>query len=172
MKFKGNILITDPCYITKDEDWRSTEELEDYYDLLSDNNVDSLSDSTGGGDGSWKVYKTDGDPMECVKKIQDIYDKSRKNDDETISKIEEYLDNFTVLGAFCADAGMSCVCDLKQLYEYNPEAKDFVEKHPWCCTVLENFDGEIVEEFVNIPGSCGYEQLVFVGKGNYNFFTF
>lgn len=173
MKFKGNIVITDPCYVTKDEDWDSVEDLDGYHSILSLNGVDSIAEDTGFGDGSWNVYKVEGDPYDYIKKIQELYDKEGNNSDETCSKVEELvMDGTEVIGSFCADAGMSCVADIKQLVDYNPEAQEFIDKHPWCCAVLKGFDGDITEDFIRIPGTYGYDQLVFVGKGNYNFFTF
>lgn len=171
MKFQGNILITDPCYVVKDNDWDSCDD--EYEGILSSHGVDSISAGTGIGDGSWKVYEVPQgeDPNEWVNKIKALYDEFG-NHDETYEKIEALLASLQVLGHFCADAGMSCVADIEQLYAYNPEAEEFVKKHNWCCAVIEDFDGEVDDLYLEIPGKYSYDQLIFVGKGNKNFFTF
>ena len=41
MKFQGNILITDPCYVVKDNDWDICDD--EYEGILSSHGVDSIS---------------------------------------------------------------------------------------------------------------------------------
>lgn len=57
MKFSGDIIITDPCYIicdSNDEDWGKTGYGEDMSILLDTNNY--LSKETGVGDWSNEIY--------------------------------------------------------------------------------------------------------------------
>ena len=56
-EFKGDIIITDPCYIAKDEDWG---ESFDYKNLKIDNDFfhNYIWKPTGTGDGMWPVLST------------------------------------------------------------------------------------------------------------------
>ena len=33
-----------------------------------------------------------------------------------------------------------------EVLKYNPNMKEWVETHPWCATVLENFEGDVIFE--------------------------
>ena len=69
------------------------------------------------------------------------------------------------LGAFCADAGMVAVFLLDEVLIYNPDFSKWIEKHPWCVTVIPNFDGD-VQYHIDNSGDAHI-----IGKGNINFFT-
>jgi len=163
MEFKGSIVITDPCYITN-KGWNE----DDYGFDLPEN---SIQERTGIGDGSWKVYNTGMiDPIQVLDRVQKVFDEYG-NHDKTYEILESILKEFEVIGNFCADAGMSCVCDAEALYKYNPESKAFVRDHDWCAAVVDNFEGTVDEHWLRIPGEFEYDQLVFIGKGNINFIT-
>ena len=53
---------------------------------------------------------------------------------------------------------------LEEVLKFNPDFKEWMETHPWCVTVIENFDGDI-EYIVDEHGAH------IVGKGNINFYT-
>lgn len=91
MKFKGDIIITDPCYIMKGDDWGELSEYAERMDLIlkTDN---FLVSHTGIGDWSETVY----------------------NNSYSSSKGE-------IIGEFCADAGMVLVAKLEDVLKYNPE---------------------------------------------------
>jgi hypothetical protein len=60
MKFEGDIIITDPCYIipeSKDDDWDKSDYGNDFTDILGTNNY--LSKDTGVGDWSNEIINTD-----------------------------------------------------------------------------------------------------------------
>lgn len=124
---KGDILITDPCYWVKDEDWGVME---------WDNNfkkygiTESICRDTLYGDWSCTTFN---------------------------------IDTKEVLGEFCADSGMVCVCLLDEVKAYSGDTIDEYIKNG-CATVIHNFDGDI--KFV-IENDC----LKVVGCGNINFFT-
>ena len=69
------------------------------------------------------------------------------------------------LGSFCADSGMVCVVYLDEILKVNPHFKEWADKHDWCVTIIENFDGDIEYE-VDEEGEAHI-----VGKGNLNFYT-
>ena len=175
MNFKGKLIITDPCYITKDQDWD-----EPYEETLSSNGVTAISENTGIGDGSWNAYLTDYDPYQVVHEIQEWINENHPDESASEEEKDAYYDGFDekvksyvkdTLGGFCADAGMSCVAELDSLTTYNPDAPQWIKDHSWCVAELPEFDGEVDADSIYFPGSWDYDQLVFVGKGNYNFFT-
>lgn len=163
MKFKGSILITDPCYIIKKgEDWdnlifggESTPP-----DLSSLGMPESLMAHTGIGDGTWSVYQVD-DPWKCLSLLK-----------EGVPE-EEIFVGATNIGSFGADAGMSCVVNLDQLLAYDREnTEEFLQKYSHCYTLIEGFDGDIVLE--RVPWTCGnfnFKLLKIIGTGNINFIT-
>ena len=158
MFFNGSIYITDPCYISKDEDWCE----ESGFDVSSFSKNPTINSSlgftsylmeqTGCGDGSWRVYSVPGD-----KKLgfDDIFDIIEDTDND--------LRDFEVIGEFGADAGLSCVVYKKEADAYNP---GFENELPHSCyTLIKDFEGEIVVYF---DEDC---TIHFVGIGNKSFFT-
>lgn len=114
------IIITDPCYITKNvEDWDKCKYGKNMKRL---NNITNyISSSTIYGDWSCTVY-------EGNIKQRSIKDKK--------------------LGNFCADAGMVAVFELDEVLKYNPNYND-IEKIPWVVTVIPDFTGEVTIENIN-----------------------
>lgn len=157
MKFKGTIIITDPCYIIRDgytnvnDDWRKCE---------YGQNMEALGIShyicrdTIYGDWSCTTYRITEDPY----KVIDNFVEAAKNG-------EDYGVNCSKLGDFCADAGMVAVFDLDEVRKYNPDIDEWIASHDWCVTTITDFDGE-VEYYID---QAGYAHIV--GIGNINFFT-
>ena len=58
-----------------------------------------------------------------------------------------------------------CVCLLEDVLKFNPNFKEWMETHPWCVTVIENFDGDIKYEVDE------NNEAHIVGMGNINFYT-
>lgn len=175
MKFKGTIIITDPCYITKDSfDWSKC----NYglnMEVLGIHNY--ITESTIYGDWSCITYSIE-NPIETITKISEI--KSSFNDfyldslsdkeyddvcDVYQSRMTSTLYNAKELGHFCADAGLVSVFLLDEVLKYNPDFSKWAEEHPWCVTTISNFDGA-VEYYVDEAGDAHI-----VGTGNINFFT-
>lgn len=138
MKFKGTIVITDPCYLDSDNSilddsnwWKESSYGED---MSQFGFTSYISESTIIGDWSWRTIN---------------------------------LDSEEIIGKFCADAGMVCVCLLEEVLNFNPKFEKWAKSHPWCATIIEDFDGDvkyIVDE---------NDDMMFhiVGKGNINFTT-
>lgn len=155
MKFKGTIVITDPCYIdTKD------------YKIWDGKGVDIY---TGNGLGKlgftnyiWRdtLY---GDWSCTTFKIEDDY-VNIKTSELKAENIEGSI------GRFCADAGLVGVFLLDEILAFNPDFKAPVNEYgcEWA-TVIENFDGDIQYE-VNHTKSGGEEAQI-RGTGNINFVT-
>lgn len=149
MRFKGDIIITDPCYIiraphhgtvpmTKD-DWKAC----NYGENMEALNIKTyLTRNTIYGDWSCTTYKTE--------------------DNEE-------------LGQFCADAGLVSVFLLDEVLAYNPDF-DYHLKRPWTTTLIKDFDGEIeinVVPYKYEDEGRNYEdeEVRVIGKGNINFYT-
>lgn len=155
MHFKGTIIITDPCYVVKDEDWENVS----CYDSMSDDltNIMGLSqciaESTLCGDWSCITCKVEKNPYDVIDTLVD-----NRSEDGSY----EYDD---VLGQFCADSGEVGVFYLDDVLKYNPDFEDWMRVNDWCVTCIEDFDGE-VEYFVDSDNDAHI-----VGIGNINFFT-
>lgn len=151
MKFKGTIIITDPCYILKDSsnDWRKCNCGENMEALGLSHYI---CEDTIYGDWSCTAYKIEGNPY---KVIEDLV-----KDSKTGCKV-----NCSRLGNFCADAGMVAVFDLDEVRKYNPSIDEWIASHDWCVTTISNFDGD-VEYYIDKEG---YAHIA--GIGNINFFT-
>ena len=194
MKFKGTIIITDPCYIMKSyEDirpkfstWPGLEGVF-FNTKLSDftkEQMDAYEEFEAANEAfeqeydDW--YKCDmGENMEalginhCIVEDTIIGDwccgtfLAEENPKETIDKIaeEDCEIEVTQLGNFCADAGKVAVFLLDEVREYNPDIDDWIAEHPWCVTTIEDFDGN-VEYYVDEN-----REAHIYGEGNINFFT-
>ena len=119
MKFKGDIIITDPCYITRkkneltDDDWEAC----DYGENMSALGLThSISRSTIYGDWSCTVYN---------------------------------IDTREELGEFCADAGMVAVFLLDEVLKYNPDFDYHIKRPWTTTLIKDfdgDVDFQIVEE--------------------------
>ena len=151
MRFKGDIIITDPCYIIRDEDNGMVPLTHnDWHSCHCGRNMEVLgiknyiSRSTEYGDWSCTTYNTD---------------------------TEE------IIGEFCADAGMVSVFLLDEVLSYNPNF-DYHKKRKWTTTWIKDFDGEvefkvIYEDWLDEEsGKVLSDKVVHVvGNGNINFDT-
>ena len=157
MKFKGTLVITDPCYIAKKGDWGS---VIDYSDrempagfttyLFEDNKV---------GDGRWLVSQFKNiklnDPAEFIKALE-------QEDPDYIGELYA-TGELEQLGSYSVDSGCFGVFYLDEILKYNPNfQKDYSEN---CYTIIPNFDGDVDV----LETDC--EKYVY-GTGNKTFFTF
>ncbi len=149
MKFKGDIIITDPCYIVpNDTDWckcnygKNMEVLGIY---------NCISESTIYGDWGCTTYNIgDRNPFDVIKELEGgVY-------------LPSYLKS---IGKFCADAGMVGVFNLEEVAKYNPDIYIWIIKHPWCVTTIPDFEGEI-KYMID-----GDNNAHIVGIGDINFVT-
>ena len=116
VEFDGDIIITDPCYIIRDEhhgtkpmtedDWNAC----DYGSHMEPLGIRKyMSRDTLYGDWSCTTYNSDtGESM----------------------------------GQFCADAGMVSVLDLAEVLKYNPDF-DYHIKKDWTTTWIKDFKGTV-----------------------------
>lgn len=145
MEFKGDVIITDPCYIIKDNennDWKKCG-----YGECMEAQLEELNklDST-----RWDLIKKYGSDSVQAK----IYD----------DKIADATVDIKSIGQFCADAGLVGVFLLDEVLKYNPEFDWWVSR-PWTTTLIKDFDGEI-NYYVSNDDSAHI-----IGVGNVNFYT-
>ena len=184
---KGDIIITDPCYIMNSGDGRP--KLSDY---ISDSNIGSklFTDFTQTEMQAYKKYESDcntydenapdqwelcnyGSQMENLGFTSYIADSTIYGDwscttfelKEPCASIESIDDDSIkgVLGEFCADAGMVGVFLLSEVLANNPKF-DYHINRTWTTTWIKDFDG-VVEYVVND------DEVFIVGTGNINFIT-
>lgn len=127
---KGDIIITDPCYVIKDDLWDR---------FLKEVLCDNISTIR-----RWREFKEGlvantlyGDWGCTLFKVKDI--------DSAIEalKNETNYEDSEAVGKFCADAGMVCVFYLNDCLNHNKkEVEDLLTKN-WCATVIKDFDGDI-----------------------------
>lgn len=156
MNLKGTFVITDPCYVKHS------------YPLKKRNTIY--------GDWSCMVYKGNRKENTLPKQWDEFYFKFFKeynseplvsNEEKRKKKYEEYKvkkENWlkeNCIGEFTADAGEVGIFNWNTM---TPEDRKWCEEHPWCATIIKNFDGEINFEVEN-------DTLYVVGKGNFDFFS-
>lgn len=181
MKFEGTIIITDPCYLgsgnkfleSTDHWWDET----DFGENLHEIGITSyISENTLYGDWSCFTYKgTKEEILDKIKEWDRCYFEFFKNynnssdDKKSIlwKEHKKYKDSFikeNTYGEFCADSGKVCVVYLDEVLKFNPNFKEWAETHPWCVTIIEDFNGNINLEIEE-------DSLHVVGIGNKNFYT-
>lgn len=164
MKFKGTIIITDPCYIMRAEHHGTTPITEDDWAACDcGQNMEVLGiehyicESTLYGDWGCTTYKVDTDPVEIIDSMAEAY---AKGDYEM-----DFSSKVSKIGNFCADAGLVAVFLLDEVRKYNPDIDKWIKEHPWCVTTIEDFDGN-VEYYIDENSEAHI-----YGTGNINFFT-
>lgn len=163
MRFKGDIIITDPCYIMRAEyhgtkpltkdDWRAC----DYGNNMEALGIKNyLTSSTEYGDWSCTTVKDDIKSQAAISEMNKLYfEFYRKynftglNPEEKEQLYKEYEEarakidtKDCVIGNFCADAGLVSVFLLEEVLTYNPDF-DYHINRPWTTTLIKDFDGDI-----------------------------
>lgn len=182
MKFKGTIIITDPCYLdmpesSTSERWWDMVQCGDNLEAVGINHY--ICEHTLYGDWSCDTYKG---TLEEIKQACETWDKyyftffvkynnpnlSTEEKNKLYEEYKQYKEQFDAehtLGSFCADAGMVCVVYLEDVLKFNPNFEEWAKTHSWCVTIIEDFDGDIEYE-VDENGEAHI-----VGIGNINFYT-
>ena len=184
MKFKGTIVITDPCYLNSDIPESSTSErwwdMVQYGDNLEATGINHyICESTLYGDWSCNTYKGTFEEIKQACKTWDKYyftffekynnpNLSVEEKNKLYEEYKQYKKQFNTehtLGSFCADAGMVCVVYLEDVLKFNPNFKQWANTHTWCVTIIEDFNGNIEYEIDE------NNEAHIVGIGNINFYT-
>lgn len=132
MKFKGDIIITDPCYLIKEQlSFPSRENFlnDEDYDVAIRKYIDS---------DDWERCNY-GDNMEVLGFTNYLVETTMHGDWSCIT----YSSYGDILGRFCADAGLVGVFLLDEILKYNPEYKDHLVENPFTTTLIKDFDGDI-----------------------------
>ncbi len=174
MKFKGDIIITDPCYIIKDDsdDWSKCGWGENMRVLGL---TTYISESTLYGDWSCSTWSTPRKDVEAQLEELNTLGRARwelmkqYGEDSVQAKIydDKIADaslNIEKIGHFCADAGMVAVFLLEEVLKYNPDF-DYHINRGWTTTLIKDFDGEVSYYVDN------EDDAHIIGTGNVNFFT-
>jgi hypothetical protein len=181
MKFKGDIIITDPCYIIREKTGRP--KMSDY-PILQGKGSKKFTDFTDEENRAYAKYTKA--QKKWDKENPDDWDVCDNGDNMGALGFKTFLcrdtvygdwscttynkDTHEVLGKFCADAGMVIVCLLEEVLKYNPDF-DYHNKKPWTTTWIKDFDGDITLSEVDAHGEGGDWEVRAIGKGNINFFT-
>lgn len=158
MRFKGDILITDPKYVMRtpyltQDDWLASKSGK-YMEILGLTNY--FTESTLNGNWNCHTIETYDDPEEEVLKLSG----------EHGIVLGSYLSKRNVLGSFNSISGKMSVFSLSELRDvYNPDIELWCECHKDIATVIRDFEGEVIF----IVGS--EDDTHIVGKGNINFYT-
>lgn len=174
MKFKGDIIITDPCYIIKDnsDDWDKCGWGENMGILGF---TTYISEYTLCGDWSCSTWSTPRKDVEAQLEELNTLGRARwelmkqYGEDSVQAKIydDKIADaslNIKKIGHFCADTGMVAVFLLDEVLKYNP-GFDYHINREWTTTLIKDFDGE-VNYYVDSE-----DDARIIGVGNINFFT-
>jgi len=134
MKFKGDIIITDPCYLMKQIPWpnRDNFDTNEQYDLAI-GEYHRLDD--------WEKCEY-GDSMHVLGFTNYIVEPTMYGD-WSCTTFDSYGKK---LGNFCADAGLVGVFLLDEVLKYNPEYDDHI-KNPRAVTLIKDFDGDVHIEY-------------------------
>lgn len=132
MKFKGTIVITDPCYM---KDVRCPMERGTIY-----------------GDWTCMVYPGNIDENKKYEEWNEYYfkffneynftGKTWEEKDVMLAGYNKFREEWSknILGEFCADGGKVGVFKWNDLGEENQK---WVTGHPWCAAVIKDFDGDV-----------------------------
>lgn len=144
-----DLIITDPCYIAKKEDWGKLFDYESYT-IKSPEFTDYIWTYTGQGDGNWMITE----PSEILNRVEaekfingfSFAIKYFKNGDiNSIIDLEKFMKKQTILGRFSVDSGSFGVFYLDEVLKYNP---NFLRDHGvWLYTIIEDFTGSVQLQF-------------------------
>lgn len=156
MNVSGNLIITDPYYFAKEEHWCETYGKSGFNWTTPKNMTidpelgftDYLWDSTGVGDGKWKVSQIRNkilSGMELEKFIEDIedayYNFFRESSIENQIKLEDLVGQRETIGRYCVDSGTYGVFILDEVLKYRPNF--LVEYGDFCYTIIQDFQGDV-----------------------------
>ena len=181
MKFKGDIIITDPCYIIRDkneltdDDWSGCQ----YGSFMEKLGIKHyLTSDTEYGDWSCTTVRDVPEAAEAIAKLNKNYfelwnnyngtDFDKELEEKLSKEREELIKSYDlILGSFCADAGLVSVFLLDEVLAYNPDF-DYHLNRKWTTTLIKDFDGDVQ---ITHRSEGEDREVSVVGKGNINFYT-
>ena len=170
--FSGTIIITDPCYFAKDEDWGEDSNF-DYVtsEISSPEFTKYVWVNTGIGDGTWKVIQMK--DILCQRDLEDHILKVQECFDSDISKVtnqlklEKLFGLRTPIGTVGVDSGSFGVFYLNEVLKYNPNFLADIDSS--CYTIIKDFTGLI--DTMKIESNINSDLSVIMGIGNKSFYT-
>jgi len=177
IKFKGDIIITDPCYVVRKRDESTRPKWKDFHIHSNIREYEDYDEATGiseefnkrdkkltEANAKWERENPD-DWDDFSRAMHDTGIKNYIMDStgvgdwscETVNK-----DTGEIIGRFCADSGEVGVFLLEDILRYNPSF-DYHLTKPFTTTLIKDFNGEVWLEIG--------DNTVVKGKGNVNFFT-
>jgi len=184
MKFKGDIIITDPCYIDTDDSklWDSSS-----FDIFSGYGLSVFGftkyfwESTEYGDWSCTTLLSGEKAEKTISELNEMYMKffsdynnkdvwkskeirKQMHEAYTAKRAKVEKDSGIILGNFCADSGLVGVFLLDEVLKFNPKFDYHITK-PWTTTLIKDFDGKIE------MGRDKEDGVSVIGEGNINFYT-
>jgi len=141
MKVDGrSLLITDPCYISKDDDWGESAGFDwDNRCINCPEFTDYEWENSGYGDGTEHVCQFKEKGQDLIKYIEDL--KKARDDNDTKTEDDLMKLQGPELGQFCMDAGSWVIVYLDEALKYNPDFLKDTSKHCYC--ILKDFTGRI-----------------------------
>lgn len=173
-EFNGTLIITDPCYFAKEEDWGEGKVF-DYneYCIRDLGFTKFVWMPTGFGDGSWGVYGTEKimsqiELEEHSKEVIETIDDNNGDNSNvnTEIRLHKLLKQEMPIGQFCVDSGTFGVFYLDEVLKYNPSFLS--DLGDWCYTIIPDFIGA-VEVMPTV--SEDFELFKVLGVGNKTFYT-
>lgn len=175
--FKGDIIITDPCYVLNREDLEEDDIPTKYF--FSYEKEEIYPDYDGNSSAQYQEEKEYYDKMNALWKDTSLYEENIFFEDTEFLNFKHHTmesstlygdwschvfdtETDTPIGEFCADSGMVCVYNMEDVLKYRPDFMDYLKDRPWIATIIKDFDGYVQFEINN--GNlhvCGY--------GNKNF---
>ena len=162
----GDIIITDPCYIIKDEIWHKLCRI--YFGPQGPKKVMEYLKQEYGFTNGFIVNTLYGDWSCTTYEVNDLASALKDG-----VKEENITRN---LGSFCADAGLVCVLYLDECLKHNKDKVEELLKKDWCATVIKNFDGDV---YIRDKEETYYSEYLkkdvvdisreVIGQGNINF---
>lgn len=175
MRFDGDIIITDPCYIIKERDGSTAPKWEDF---LGTTKYEGMNRKELEAVGFFENYnRYEAAKEEWAKTHPDDWDRCMCGYDMSVLGLKTYLTDSTVygdwscttfntdteqpIGEFCADSGQVGVFLLEEVLAYNPDFNYHTER-TWTTTLIKDFHGEIELQIED-------GEVTVVGTGNINF---
>lgn len=158
-EFEGDIIITDPCYITKDLDTSTEPRWEDYCSFKTRDqypDYDPKKKHSEMYEAEWSKYKNDNG--QWWKDHPSDWDICRYGQNMGALGLKHYICRGTIygdwschtfnqdtkepIGEFCADAGLVAVFQLDEVLKYNPDFDDHINR-TWTTTWIKDFKGKV-----------------------------
>lgn len=171
VEFDGDIIITDPCYIIKEQDESDKPQWSDYHlfssiyeypDYDKDTKTSELfTENSKRYDEAYEFWRNthpdDWDVCNCGNNMESLGIRTYMTRDTLYgdwSCTTFNSDTNEKIGEFCADAGLVSVFLLDEVLKYNPDF-DYYKDKAWTTTLIKDFKGTV--QFVVVYTEGTYE---------------